>query len=152
MINIEGSGYQPEGRFTLKGREIDALADVETSTLLWAAALANDAVLETTGASEDKVTYRMVGDPTEGALLVAAGKANLWRTELEQNYPRVAEVPFDSERKRMTTIHDIRLSTEDDGSPFLPGETGYVVCVKGAPDLLLEQSNLAAPSQRPAAV
>ncbi len=142
LINIDGSGYQPEGRFTLKGREIDALADVETSTLLWAAALANDAVLETTGASEDKVTYRMVGDPTEGALLVAAGKANLWRPDLEQNYPRVAEVPFDSNRKRMTTIHDIRLSTEDDGSPFLPGETGFVVCVKGAPDLLLERSNL----------
>jgi Ca2+-transporting ATPase len=142
MFDIEGSGYQPEGRFTLKGREIDALADVETSTLLWAAALANDAVLETTGASEDKVTYRMVGDPTEGALLVAAGKAHLWRPELEQNYPRVAEVPFDSNRKRMTTIHEIRLSTEDDGSPFLPGETGYVVCVKGAPDLLLERSIL----------
>ena len=138
--NIEGRGYQPEGRFKHAGREVAVIDDVETSTLLWAAALVNDATLETTGETVGKMTYRMVGDPTEGALLVAAAKANLWRPELEKNYPRVAEVPFDSDRKRMTTIHALRHIREDDGSPFMPGETGYVVCVKGAPDLLLEQS------------
>jgi Ca2+-transporting ATPase len=142
-IEIEGRGYQPEGRFTTadqNGREVDVVADVEASTLLWAAALANDAVLETTGAADGQATYRLVGDPTEGALLVAAGKAGLWRRELERRYPRVAEVPFDSERKRMTTLHALRDIAEDDGSPFLPGEMGYVACVKGAPDLLLEHS------------
>ncbi|MBP7687756.1 MAG: cation-translocating P-type ATPase [Thermoflexales bacterium] len=140
IVTVDGIGYQPDGRFKRDNREVDVTADIETSTLLWAAALTNDAVLETTGETAGKITYRMVGDPTEGALLVAAAKANLWRPELEKTYPRVAEVPFDSDRKRMTTIHALRTVGEDDGSPFMSGETGYVVCVKGAPDLLLEQS------------
>ena len=49
----------------------------------------------------------MVGDPTEGALVVAAAKAGLWRDEGAKTLPRVAEIPFDSERKRMTTIHQV---------------------------------------------
>ncbi len=52
--------------------------------------------------------WRMVGDPTEGALVVAAAKAGYWRDEVERDLPRVAEIPFDSERKRMTTIHELR--------------------------------------------
>ncbi len=67
----------------------------------------------------------MVGDPTEGALVVAAAKANMWRDKSEMRYPRVAEVPFDSTRKRMSTIHQ-----DVDGR-------GYVVYVKGAPDIIL---------------
>ena len=51
--------------------------------------------------------HHALGDPTEGALIVAAAKAGLWRSDLEQSYPRVAEVPFDSERKRMTTVHRV---------------------------------------------
>ncbi|HZY42681.1 MAG TPA: HAD-IC family P-type ATPase, partial [Anaerolineae bacterium] len=112
-VNVEGSGYQPDGQFKHAGREVDVITDLETSTLLWAAALANDAVLEKTGETAGKITYRMVGDPTEGALLVAAAKAGLWRSELERRYPRVAEVPFDSNRKRMTTIHALRHISED---------------------------------------
>jgi Ca2+-transporting ATPase len=141
-IGISGHGYQPEGRFTHSqaDRELDIQSDVEVSSLLWAAALVNDAQLEETGAVDGATTYRVVGDPTEGALIVAAAKAGLWRSDMEQNFPRVAEVPFDSERKRMSTIHELRHPTMDDPSPFTPGDRGYVVCLKGAAGDLLERS------------
>ncbi len=141
-VSISGPGYQPEGRFTHERdqRELDVLSDVEVAGLLWAALLANDAQLEETGAVDSRTTYRMVGDPTEGALVVAAAKAGLWRAEIEQSYPRVAEVPFDSERKRMSTIHELRHVTMDDAGPLQPGEKGYVVCVKGAPLSVLDLS------------
>ena len=141
-VNVSGQGYQPEGRFTLDRdkRELDVLSDVEAAGLLWAAALANDAALEETGSADGRTTYRMVGDPTEGALIVAAAKAGVWRSEIDPSYPRVAEVPFDSERKRMSTIHALRHVTMDDPSPFQSGEVGYAVCVKGAPGSVLERS------------
>jgi P-type Ca2+ transporter type 2C len=141
-VDVTGQGYQPEGRFTHGAEQhgIDPLSDVEAAGLLWAALLVNDAQLEETGSSGDKVTYRMVGDPTEGALVVAAAKAGLWRSEIEQSYPRVAEVPFDSDRKRMSTIHEMRNVNMDDASPFQTSEQGYVVCIKGAADRLLERS------------
>ncbi|HET7377738.1 MAG TPA: cation-translocating P-type ATPase [Anaerolineae bacterium] len=140
-IVIDGGGYQPNGTFQrADGRSIDPRDDAESAGLLWAAALANDADLELTGEVDGQPTYRMVGDPTEGALIAAAAKAGLWRRKIEEAYPRIAEVPFDSERKRMSTIHELQVVTEDDGSPFMPDEKGYVVCVKGAPGPLLERS------------
>jgi P-type Ca2+ transporter type 2C len=139
-VDISGQGYQPEGRFSRSGHELEALSDVEVAGVLWAASLVNDAQLEETGSSGDKTTYRMVGDPTEGALIVAAAKAGLWQSDLEQNYPRVAEVPFDSDRKRMSTIHELRHPTMDDASPLTPSDHGYVVCLKGAAGGLLERS------------
>ncbi len=140
---VEGQGYQPEGQFFRSDRtdrSLDPVDDVEVGGLLWAGALVNDAQLEPTGESGGKATYRMVGDPTEGALIVAAAKAQLWRSELERRYPRVAEVPFDADRKRMSTVHELHDVGEDDGSPFVPRDKGYVLCVKGAPDLLLDCS------------
>ena len=141
-VDVSGQGYQPEGSFTHSKdkRELDVSSDVEVAGLLWAASLVNDASLEETGEVESKITYRMVGDPTEGALIVAAAKAGLWRSDLEQSYPRVAEVPFDSDRKRMSTIHALNHITMDDASPLQPGAQGYVVCVKGAAGGLLERS------------
>src|SRR5512143_124770 len=141
-VDVSGQGYQPVGRFTHRqaNRELDVQSDVEVAGLLWAAALANDAALEETGEVESRVTYRMVGDPTEGALIVAAAKAGLWRSEIEQSYPRVTEVPFDSDRKRMSTIHELRHPTMDDASPLTPNDHGYVVCIKGAAGGLLERS------------
>jgi Ca2+-transporting ATPase len=140
-IKIAGRGYQPFGIFQRADEHwIDPRDDAESSGLLWAAALCNDAELETTGETEGQITYRMVGDPTEGALIVAAAKADLWRRKIEEFYPRVAEVPFDADRKRMSTIHGLLHVTEDDGSPFQPDEIGYVVCLKGAPGQLLDRS------------
>ena len=68
-------------------------------------------------------TYRIVGDPTEGALVVAAAKAGLMKEELEALFPRLAEIPFSSESKRMTSLH----RTAD----------GLVVYSKGAPEIML---------------
>ena len=138
-FEITGQGYQPDGEFRLRGRGYDARTDVEAATTAWIAALANDADLEPVGESNGKVSYRMVGDPTEGALLVLAAKASVWRHEQEKAYPRVAEIPFDATRKRMATLHEMRIVNEDDPSPFMTDEKGYVVAVKGAPDLVLER-------------
>jgi len=75
--------------------------NVAQAMLLTGNALCNDADLQT----DDAGNFRAVGDPTEGALLVAAARYNLYKTHLDEMFPRVAEVPFSSERKRMSTIH-----------------------------------------------
>ena len=77
----------------------------DTAILLRGALLCSDATLELADDSDDDKSVRMVGDPTEGALVVAAAKANMWRDKSEMRYPRVSEIPFDSTRKRMSTIH-----------------------------------------------
>ena len=71
--------------------------------LLAGGALCNDAALTTENA--ESKTFRALGDPTEGALVIAAAQFGLWKPDLDVVLPRVAELPFDSERKRMTTIH-----------------------------------------------
>ncbi len=119
-------------------RPVDLKAWPATTTALWASALANDAVMEPS--EEAPGGYRFVGDPTETALLVATAKGGWTRAQLEAEYPRVAEVPFDSARKRMTTVHTIRAPESGDPSPFQDGTSrGWEVAVsKGAPDVLLE--------------
>jgi Ca2+-transporting ATPase len=83
----------------------------------------------------------MVGDPTEGALVVAAVKAGARPADLNRAYPRVQEIPFDSTRKRMLTVHALREPHPEDISPFYDNEQRdwHVVTVKGAPDLVLER-------------
>jgi Ca2+-transporting ATPase len=122
LIEVGGSGYVPEGEFTIEGKAIDAASghrDVLERTLR-AAALANDATL---GNPDGR--WSVQGDPTEGALLVAARKLGI--AELER-YPRIGEIPFTSERKRHTTLHLDRAN---------PAELH--VFVKGAAELLLEK-------------
>lgn len=113
--------------------------------LLMSGTLCNDALLEVN--SEVEGSFTAVGDPTEGALVVAAARAGLWKQELEKALPRVAELPFDSDRKRMTTIHAIHSAelpaTIKDiwqKSPF-PSETTFVAFTKGSVDGLLEISD-----------
>ncbi len=127
-LDISGEGYQPTGRFDHYGEVRDPRENAEIMALLTGSLLCSDAVLEPLESGDGERKYRMVGDPTEGALVVAAAKAGLWREEMEKRLPRIAEVPFDSERKRMSTIHDKGL-----------GERGpeYVAYVKGAPDVML---------------
>ena len=82
----------------------------------------------------------MIGDPTEGALLVAAAKAGAGIENVLAAYPREEEIPFDSVRKRMITLHAIKSPKDDDFSPIYGKEKGdwYAVAVKGAPDEVLK--------------
>ncbi len=77
-----------------------SVTDPAITLLLVSGALCNDALLETNPDRPDE--FSTVGDPTEGALVIAAARAGLWKQALEKEYPRVAELPFDSDRKRMT--------------------------------------------------
>ncbi|MDF2765840.1 MAG: ATPase, P-type (transporting), superfamily, subfamily, partial [Rhodospirillales bacterium] len=121
LIEVGGSGYIPEGEFTLSGAVLAPGSSTHEAVALTlrAAALANDAVLSH---SEDR--WRVQGDPTEGALVVAARKFGIAEADLAR-LPRVAEIPFTSERKRHATLHL---------DPDAPGELR--VFVKGAPELL----------------
>jgi Ca2+-transporting ATPase len=110
-------------------------------TALWVAALNNDADLEVSGSGNGRQTYRMVGDPTEGALIVAAAKAGASPRDLNGAYPRVQKVPFDAARKRMVTVHALHNPHPEDISPFdsdASYQGGHAILVKGAPDLVLE--------------
>ena len=112
--------------------------------LLTGGALCNDAVLEPLDDEGDR--FGAVGDPTEGALVVAAARMGLWKKKIEQDFPRVAEVPFDSERKRMTTVH--RVPSRSASPPAYLQSLGdwteqisnvsYVLFTKGAIDGLLD--------------
>jgi Ca2+-transporting ATPase len=139
FIEVSGSGYNPNGDFKVDGKIVEPANYQGALTALWVATLNNDAELEVTGASDGKQTYRMVGDPTEGALLVAAAKVGARSKDLNEDYPRVREVPFDAVRKRMVTVHDLRNPRPEDISPFDTSDIprGYVVAVKGAPDIVL---------------
>ncbi len=124
-IDVTGQGYAPEGEFVLDGQKVDPLEIPDAKQLLLGGMLASDARLEVEAVDGTK-SYRLVGDPTEGALVVAAQKAGLDPNTIKSVYPRVAEIPFDSARKRMSTLH------RD------PEGDGYVLFVKGAPDVLLD--------------
>jgi len=142
FISLTGTGYAPNGEFQIDGAKVDALREKYPAILsaLWLGLINNDATIETTGEKESQQTYRIVGDPTEGALLVAAAKAGAIHFEIDEAYPRENEVPFDSERKRMITIHDVRDPKPHDLSPFSDEKhKGWdVIAVKGAPDIVLD--------------
>ena len=136
-IHITGTGYTPQGEFQIDGKSIDIHDYPAATTALWVGALNNDALLER---NEDG-GYRMIGDPTEGAIIVTAAKADKDYQKHERDYPRVQEIPFDSVRKRMTTIHKVIDPHTEDFSPFKTDDSHkdwYVVAVKGAPDVMLE--------------
>ncbi|MBC7250439.1 MAG: cation-translocating P-type ATPase [Anaerolineae bacterium] len=120
--------------------------DVTLSLLLSGGSLCNDATLEPD--EEKPGSYRAIGDPTEGALVVAAARMGLWKAELETALPRVAEVPFTSERKRMTTVHKVashQLQVAGSAQSSLELASWnlrhYVAFTKGAVDGMLEISD-----------
>ena len=128
-VSVTGIGYEAEGEFHAEGSVLDPKTDMPVARFLKAMALSTDAYLE-----DHDGQVRVVGDTTEGALLVAAQKVGWDRKFLEQDLPRVSELPFSSERKAMTTIHDIK--SEENHNLFGTGE--YVAITKGAPDRLLQ--------------
>jgi Ca2+-transporting ATPase len=102
---------------------------------LAAGALCNDAFVQSLDGNE----LETVGDPTEVALAVAAARVDIWKSSLEADYPRIAELPFDSVRKRMLTVHRAG-AREKTLNAWLNG-SGYVAFAKGAPDALVERCN-----------
>ncbi len=126
MVDVSGQGYMPDGRFHQDGSDIDPSELPDIVYLLTGALLSSDAILEGAESSNGR-QYRIVGDPTEGALVVAAAKANLTRERLQARYPRINELPFDSARKRMSTLH-----SDPDAS------NRCIMFVKGAPDIVLD--------------
>ena len=140
FIDVTGTGYVPKGEFQINRKTVDLSQYPAALTALWLGVLNNDAEIETTGENEGSQTYRIVGDPTEGALLVAAAKAGAPHIQIDEAYPRENEVPFDSERKRMITIHNVSEPHPDDPSPFYNQnhKDWDVIAVKGAPDVVLD--------------
>jgi Ca2+-transporting ATPase len=140
FIDITGTGYAPRGEFILKNKVIDIDDYPGAQTALWLGVLNNDSELEIMGQDEPEPSYRIIGDPTEGALLVAAAKGGAYHVEIDKAYPRENEIPFDSERKRMITIHDVKNPKPEDASPFHDKKERNkdVIAVKGAPDVVLE--------------
>ncbi|MEA3348989.1 MAG: cation-translocating P-type ATPase [Chloroflexota bacterium] len=143
FLDVSGSGYKPTGKFSHDGETVNLSDYPAIRTALWIGALNNDAILETrTGEKDgDESTYHIIGDPTEGALIVAAAKAGAPLIPREDAYPRVQEIPFDSERKRMLTVHQVCQPQPEDLSPFYDDEKRehFVVIVKGAPAIVLDQ-------------
>ncbi len=140
FVHVTGTGYAPIGEFQVDGKKIEVNKYPAILSTLWLGLLNNDSTIESTGENESAKTFRIVGDPTEGALLVAASKAGAVHLEIDEAYPRENEVPFDSERKRMITIHDVRDPKPHDLSPFKDEKhkDWDVIVVKGAPDIVLE--------------
>ena len=119
---VTGEGYAPEGSIEKLPGDVPFTMD----NALMGMALCNDSVIR-----HDDGEWRLVGDPTEGALTVLATKGGLDVTDLRARYPRVAEVPFDSATKLMATFHEVIGSS---------GDRVVRMFVKGAPDVMLERA------------
>jgi Ca2+-transporting ATPase len=116
MIEVSGAGYGTAGEFRCAdGGACDPQQDEHLALALKIGALSNNARYD---------GDRILGDPTEGALIVVAAKAGMALSDLHEQHPRVNEIPFSSERKRMTTIHN-------------PSTSGLIAYVKGAPEIVL---------------
>ncbi len=139
MIEITGDGYNPTGDFYLDGKKIDLKDYPAALDTLWAGVLNNDSELKQATDEEGRSGYRLIGDPTEGSILVAGAKAGMFADSTNENYPRSAEIPFDSDRKRMVTVHQVASPQPED--TFIQQEGAdkewYAVAVKGAPDVVL---------------
>jgi len=131
LFRITGIGYEPHGEFFIDSRKVDADDYPTLKKTLLCGTLCNGAQLVRQNSDLPAVhsgqavlpQFKIVGDPTEAAILTAAAKAGIWKEKAENNWQFVAEIPFDSERKKMTIIRrsDVKL----------------VAYAKGAPDILL---------------
>ncbi|MDD3084148.1 MAG: HAD-IC family P-type ATPase, partial [Candidatus ainarchaeum sp.] len=121
VIEVTGSGYSLDGQFKLGGKEISYKENKSLMSLLKIATLCNDSYLDLN--SNEKI----IGDPTEGALLVAARKANLIKDKVEKYHKRIGEIQFNSDKKYMVTFNK-------DGKK-------EVANIKGAPEQILKMSS-----------
>ena len=123
IIEVTGEGYIPRGEFRRDGQLIDPQNEPSVNLMLRIGALCNDSFLTR---KDDDECCDIYGDPTEGALLVAATKAGMNKEKLEKAYPRLDEIPFQSEKQYMATLH--------------PRDGGRVVYVKGSVERILAHS------------
>ncbi len=120
IIDVTGRGFEPTGEFLLNNKKINPEENDSLKLSLMISSLCNDTVLN----KEDN-KWSLIGDPTEGALVVAAKKVDIDAKTLSKEHQRVAEVPFSSDRKMMTTVNKF-------------GKY-YLVCTKGAPEVILSK-------------
>jgi Ca2+-transporting ATPase len=122
LIDVTGVGYEPKGEFHIGGKTVKPEDDVALQRLLHIGSLCNDTTLGLVNG-----IWSIKGDPTEGAFVVIAAKAGLWQEELQIQFPRISEIPFSSETKRMTTTHQT--------------SQGKIAYSKGAPEVILSSCN-----------
>ena len=141
-LKEEVQGFSPRVR---KDQANSQLAvEPAISLLLISGALCNDALLEADPNHADE--FSTIGDPTAGALGIAAARAGLWKQAIEKDFPRVAELPFDSDRKRMTTIHRLpeTVPAAFQSTPLNPqNSAGFplIAITKGSVDGMLDISS-----------
>ncbi|WP_159887077.1 calcium-translocating P-type ATPase, SERCA-type [Paenibacillus puerhi] len=129
-LEVTGDGYEPQGAIVKEGKPVDLRNNQMLRRLLQVSVLCNNASLHEEKPDKKKEeegsgVWTIKGDPTEGALVVLGAKAGMTQSSLEGLYRRTLELPFDSERKRMSVV------VEHQG--------GRMACTKGAPDLLIQQ-------------
>jgi Ca2+-transporting ATPase len=137
-VRVGGDGYAPIGDFTDRhtSTQITNLEEYpELESLLIACAVCNDAVLQ-----HEQQEWKILGDPTEGALLCLAGKAGIYKEKQCELLQRTAEFPFCSERKRMSVICEVPGHSGHSGFPCENGQQqNYLMFTKGSPELTLER-------------
>jgi len=136
-FRVTGEGYNPVGQFSLDGKPFDTRSDADATVLFHGSVVCNDAKLEERSDEAGKRSWQIIGDPTEGAMVVVAAKGGFRRGDLDKAFPRIQEIPFDSERKRMATIHS------PDGAQGQAASAGFhypqfFAFIKGAPDVILD--------------
>ena len=122
IFDVTGQGYDPAGKFLVEDKEINIKDYKDIQLLLPAGVLCNDAAIE----KREDGQWGILGDPTEGAFTVAGLKGGYSREDMNKKYPREAELPFDSDRKMMSTFH----------KGFMEGIVSFT---KGAPDIILDR-------------
>jgi len=121
LIHVEGEGYTPEGRFLLNN---NVYSDITLIKMLRAGMLCNNSTLQR---DEENDKWVILGDPTEGALVVSGEKAGLKYKQEQENYKRVFEIPFSSEAKRMITIHQEKSEKKNILTAFMKGAPAMVL-------------------------
>lgn len=140
LYEVSGQGYSPEGEFRLNNSIVDTTPEGSLRLLLLTGTLCNDANLDHEKTNEGD-NWKIVGDPTEGALVVVGAKAGISKKNSNQTNRRVLEIPFDSERKLMTTIHEGSLPEKHFQTIEQNTPDGLWGITKGAPDMVIHKCN-----------
>ena len=130
IYDVTGTGYDIKGNFLLNKQVFEPKRDKSLLQCLEISVLCNNSILKHNNIgisglwrSGESSGWSIEGDPTEGALVVAAAKANIWRSEVEKHQRRLSEIPFESERFRMSVVYE--------------NNNKHILYVKGAPDVIL---------------